>query len=170
FNTELFPRRTGLTFDAVGVATVAADHTISLLLNAQRAARLVEQHARDGSTPGFHEVLDALHDAMRPSPSTAHALDGAVRRAVQALYARRLMDLASDAAASTDVRAMATAALTRLTTLPSPELPGGDAGAAAAWTAHRTALEADIERFLKRPEATVTHPRPLPTPAGDPIG
>ncbi len=168
FNTELFPRRTGLTFDAVGVATVAADHTISLLLNAQRAARLVEQHARDGSTPGFHEVLDALHDAMRPSPSTAHALDGAVRRAVQALYARRLMDLASDAAASTDVRAMATAALTRLTTLPSPEL--SDGGAAAAWAAHKAALEADIERFLKRPEATVTHPRPLPTPAGDPIG
>src|SRR5690606_38405319 len=58
FNTELFPRRTGLTFDPVGAATVAADHTISLLLNAQRAARLVEQHARDGSTPGFPEVLD----------------------------------------------------------------------------------------------------------------
>jgi hypothetical protein len=168
FNTELFPRRTGLTFDAVGVASVAADHTISLLLNPQRAARLVEQHARDAAAPGFHEVLDALHEAVRPAPSTAHTLEGAVRRAVQALYARRLMDLASDASASADVRAMATAALTRLAAVPAPDVP--DAGAAAAWRAHKAALEADIERFLRRPEATVTPPRPLPAPPGDPIG
>lgn len=168
FNTELFPGRTGPTFDAVGVATLAADHTISLLLNAQRAARLIEHHARDARNPGFQSVLDALHDAVRPTAASAEGLDGAIRRAVQALHARRLMDLASDANASSDVRAMATAALRRLVTIPLPTL--ADAEAAAVWSAHAAALEADVERFLKRPEATVTHPRPLPTPPGDPIG
>jgi hypothetical protein len=63
---------------------------------------------------------------------------------------------------------MATAALVALkgVTAPTPD----EAGAAAAWRAHEAALGDDIDRFLTRPEATVTPPRPLPTPAGDPIG
>lgn len=168
FNTELFPRRTGLTFDPVGVATVAADHSISLLLNPERAARLVEQQARDPRTPGLHGVLDGLQRTVRPEPADASGLAGAVYRAVQALYARRLMDLATNAEAAADVRAMATAALVAMKgeAAPTP----ADAGAAAAWQAHQAALDDDIDRFLTRPEATVTPPRPLPTPAGDPIG
>ncbi|HEX8242510.1 MAG TPA: zinc-dependent metalloprotease, partial [Longimicrobium sp.] len=42
---ELFPRYTGLVFDAVSPAASAADMTFGLLLDPQRAARLVEQHA-----------------------------------------------------------------------------------------------------------------------------
>lgn len=168
FNTELFPRRTGLTFDPVGVATIAADLTISALLNAERAARLVEFHARDSRNPGLHEVLDGLDAAVRPVAATATRLDGAITRSLQALYARRLMDLASDATASSDVRALASHRLTVL-----KGVVGGSASVApddAAWRAHQVTLEADIDRFLARPEATVTPPRPLPTPAGDPIG
>jgi hypothetical protein len=168
FNTELFPRRTGLTFDPVGVATIAADLTISALLNAERAARLVEFHARDTRNPGLHEVLDGLDAAVRPAAATARALDGAIVRSLQALYARRLMDLAANATASSDVRALASHRLTGL-----KRIVGGSAIVAqddAAWQAHWATLEADIDRFLSRPEATVTPPRPLPTPAGDPIG
>lgn len=168
FNTELFPRRTGLTFDPVGTATIAADLTMSALLNAERAARLVEFHARDPRNPGLDEVLDGLDAAVRPVAATATALDGAIVRSLQALYVRRLMDLASDATATSDVRAMASHRLMVL-----KGLIGGSTSVArddAAWGAHHVALVADIDRFLSRPEATVTPPRPLPTPAGDPIG
>ena len=40
---ELFPRYTGSAFDAITPAVVAADHTVSQILQPSRAARLVEQ-------------------------------------------------------------------------------------------------------------------------------
>lgn len=164
FNTELFPRRTGLTFDPVGVATLAADLSISALLNPERAARLVEFHARDGRNPGFHEVLQQLHAAMRPTPATQDSLAGAVRRSVQALYARRLMELAVNPDAAPDVRAQATDSLRSITlwTMDAREIP--------AWQAHHRALQDEIDRFLARPDATAPAPKALPIPAGDPIG
>ena len=42
----------GLMFDVISPAVVAADLTISNLLEATRAARLVEQHALDPTLPG----------------------------------------------------------------------------------------------------------------------
>ena len=60
---ELFPRYTGLMFDVITPAVVAADLTISNLLEHARAARLVEQHALDPSLPGLDDVIDALVDA-----------------------------------------------------------------------------------------------------------
>jgi hypothetical protein len=164
FNTELFPRRTGLTFDPVGVATVAADLAIGALLNPERAARLVEFHARDARNPGFAEVLAALHEAMRPAPAAQDSLAGAVQRAVQSLYARRLMELAVDPAASSDVRAQATEGLRAVT------LWTMDVRTIPAWQAHQRTLQEEIERFLARPDTTHVPARPLPVPAGDPIG
>src|SRR5690606_30393705 len=57
---ELFPRYTGPVFDVITPAVVAAQHTVSNLLDSQRAARLVEQNALDPSLPGLEEVLDEL--------------------------------------------------------------------------------------------------------------
>ncbi len=162
FNTELFPKRTGPTFDAIGAATIAADLTISALLNGERAARLVELHARDARNPGLQDVFDGLASAVRSSAEPSDGLAGAIQRSVQALYVRRLMDLASDTTTSSDVRAQATAALRSVQRWAGPMSPG--------WEAHRAALDADIERFLSRPENPLTPPSPLPTPAGDPIG
>ena len=44
---EPFGRRTDPTFDPIGAAQIAADVTLTALLNAQRGARLIEQHGRD---------------------------------------------------------------------------------------------------------------------------
>lgn len=162
FNTELFPKRTGPTFDAVGAATIAADLTITALLNPERASRLVEFQARDARNPGLGDVFDGIAAALRPSAATAEGLTGAVQRSVQALYVRRLMELAADPATSSDVRALATGALRASDRWSTPTT--------SAWRAHRTALLADIERFLARPEPPIIQPRSLPTPAGDPIG
>ncbi|NJK84412.1 MAG: DUF5117 domain-containing protein, partial [Saprospiraceae bacterium] len=45
---ELFKIYTGNTFDPLAAAESAANHTLSMLLNKERLARVVEQHARDG--------------------------------------------------------------------------------------------------------------------------
>ena len=42
---ETFPSRAGLAFDALAPAEVAANHTLRLILQPDRAARLIEQHA-----------------------------------------------------------------------------------------------------------------------------
>lgn len=168
FNTELFPRRTGPTFDAMGVATVAADLAIVGLLNPERAARLMEFHARDSRNPSFMEVLTGLQDAVRPAPASAGSLDGAIRRALQSLLAERLMELAGDSRAASDVRALATRQLRQLKTLPL--MTSDRAETRAIWLAHKLALDADIDRFLSRPATTATPARSLPVPAGDPIG
>ncbi|MDQ2841465.1 MAG: zinc-dependent metalloprotease [Acidobacteriota bacterium] len=52
---ETFPNRTGVTFDPVAGEEAAADLTVGLLLNPQRAARLEEYHARNQENPGFEE-------------------------------------------------------------------------------------------------------------------
>jgi hypothetical protein len=66
---ELFPRYTGSTFDAVSPSVVAADHTLSQVLDPERAACLVEQKALDPSLPGLDDVLERLvHAPPRRRP------------------------------------------------------------------------------------------------------
>ena len=55
---ESLPAGTGVTFDPIAAAESAADLTLSLLFDRERAARLVEYHARAG-TPSLAEVIDA---------------------------------------------------------------------------------------------------------------
>lgn len=166
YNTEMFPRRTGLTFDPVSAATIAADMAISGLLNPERAARLVEFHARDARNPGLQEILVAIVERLR-APSSMESPAALVLRSAQALFARRLMDLASDESASSDVRALASRFVSGLLI----RLPRPDRGVSTpGWTAHFDTMKRDIERFLARPAGPFTPQRPLPVPAGDPIG
>ncbi len=57
---ELFRRFTGPTFDPLAAAETAADFTLGLLLDPQRAARLVDYNARDSKYPGQDEVLESI--------------------------------------------------------------------------------------------------------------
>ena len=65
---ELFPRTTGDGFDPLSPATVAADVTIGFVLELDRAARMVAQHAVDPSLPGLEEVIDRLTKAIFDAP------------------------------------------------------------------------------------------------------
>ena len=60
---NLFPGKTGLTFDALAAAETAAGLSLSILLHPERAARMVEYHARDTSVPGLVELIDKVLDA-----------------------------------------------------------------------------------------------------------
>lgn len=71
---ELLPQRTGVTFDALSAAQVAAHFTLQLLLNPQRASRLVEFHARDSSLPSLESIIDEIlmQTWYKPSPKDAY--------------------------------------------------------------------------------------------------
>lgn len=162
---ELFQKRTDPAFDPVAAAVVAADLAVSRLLEPRRAARLIQFHALDKSNPDFREVLEALLTRTWRDHTPRDEYQAAVERAVQSLVVTRLMDLAADDSASTQVRGVATEALRMLM--------DSDTGINVRDEAHRIHLRStreEIERFLSRPDAPRKRTPPPPTPPGDPIG
>lgn len=160
---ELFDRRTSLAFDPIGVATIAADGTISGLLQHERAARMIQQKALDPAMPGFDGVVRALIDQVWGSRSSED-YQQSVRRAVQSLLVRRLMDTAANTAATAQVRSIAEDALRSLRASLERTSTGGPLDGA-----HRRSTIGDITRFLDRPAGTWEPLEPLQIPAGSPI-
>ena len=160
---EYFARRTGLTFDPLAAAAIAADAAISGLLNPQRAARCIEFHAYDKANPDFSEVVERLVAQTWRSPRPANAAHAVVAETVQSRVVHHLMELAANADASAHVRATASQALRDLSGWLSVPLRASNA-------AHRNATIDDIKRFLNRPDATFKPAATLATPPGDPIG
>ncbi|MCA1619328.1 MAG: zinc-dependent metalloprotease [Acidobacteria bacterium] len=162
---ELFPKRTEPAFDPVAAAVVAADLAVSRLLERNRAARLQQFHALDRANPDFSDVVGALVTRTWRSPVPRDEYHAAIRRAVQSLVVTRLMDLAADADASTQARAVATDWLRTLLVSDTANAAGTDATAV-----HLRSTHEEIERFLARPDAPRRRTPPPPTPPGDPIG
>jgi hypothetical protein len=160
---ELFPRMTGGAFDPIAPAVVAADMTIGVILQADRAARLVAQKAVDSTLPGFEDVVDRLVTAVF-GVKTANSYEAQIKFAIERVLVGRLMTLA-DSAAMAQVRALATERLRTLSRRSENVVIPNRAD-----RAHRQLLESDIRRFLDRPFDAM---RPATTPAappGAPIG
>lgn len=162
--SELFTKRTSPIFDPVGAAEIAADLTISGLLQQDRAARTLDQNAADKASPGFRDVVAALIKATWGSPVSANAREAEIERGIESLVVTRLMELAADADARPQVRAIATNALRSLAASLNRTRSVGDAAA------HDRSTVEDIERFLSRPFEPTKRTPPLATPPGDPIG
>ena len=162
--SELFAKRTSPVFDPVGAAEIAADLVVSGLLEPSRAARMINQNARSRTSPHFSEAVDALIKAVWNSAAATNANEAAIQRAVQSLTVNRLMDLAANSNANSEVRAVATEALRSLAGSLKQTSLGGMAGA------HNRFTVDEIERFLARPAEPRKPTQPLPTPPGDPIG
>ena len=160
---ELFPRSTGDGFDPLSPATVASDVTIGFVLQLERAARMVAQHAVDPSLPGLEEVVDRLAKAVFDAP-VATPYEAEVRRAEERVFVDRVMWLATGSPNS-QVRAIASWKLSKLAARLKTDATGGESE-----QAQRTLLASDIQRFLDRPADPM---RILPAPAappGAPIG
>ena len=158
---ELFPRYTGIVFDAISPAVVAADQTLSFMLTPERSARLVEQKALDSSLPGLDDVLDRLSDATFKA-TTASPYEAEIKRAVERVVVERLMGLAAGARMP-QVRALANdrlQAIARASTAPSAD---------RSEAAHAALLAQDTQRFLNRPAGTSGPTLPV-IPPGAPIG
>jgi hypothetical protein len=169
---ELFPRYTGLMFDALTPAVTAADQVVSLLLAPDRAARLVEQKALDPTLPGLDDVIDALFNASFGA-TIRSPYEAEVKRVVERIVVDELMDLAGSSPMS-QVRAIATFKLQRrgidLGRVASAVAASGNGGDENE-IAQANLIVADINRFLTRPANPVATRFPAATaPPGAPIG
>lgn len=66
YDIEVFPTLGGPVFDLPGAATLAADLTLSQLVEPARLNRLVEQRRRDAGQLGVSEMLDTVFAALAP--------------------------------------------------------------------------------------------------------
>jgi len=156
---EALPAYTGLTFDPIAAAESAADLTLGSLFDSERAARLVEYHAR-ADTPSLVEVIDAALKVGRPkfqAPGGHHAIEDEVQAAVYARTVEALLTLAADPKGSVEVRAITYAKLEDLRRRSDPS------GPLDAYLIHR------IKQFQDDPEKFVVA-KPIAAPPGMPIG
>lgn len=161
---ELFTRSTGPSFDALAPAAAASAITIGTILQSERDARLVQQHARDAALPGLDAVADRLIAATFPTRA-AKGYEAEIRHAQQVIVVQKLIALARSSS-SPAVRGVAMLKLDQL---------AARSGAAAATAGHPEAAQAtliadSIRRFR---EAGADNAAALPepkTPPGPPLG
>ncbi len=160
---ESLPARTGLTFDPIAAAESAASITIAQILDPQRAARLVEFHARDANSPGLGEVIDELIKATwRLTPATIYAAE--LKRTVDQLALSQMIALANTDTASPQSRAIAAFKLEELKHWIEQRVWTGDSD-----QAHAFAAVTQINRFQQDPKQFPA-PKPVAVPPGQPIG
>lgn len=161
---ELFSKRTDPAFDPLAAATVAADIAITNLLEPHRAARLIQFHALNQDNPDLKDLIEKLINRTWGAQTTKDLYSEAIKRTVESLVVTRLIELASNAEASAQVRETASEALSELTIrLKQSNLSAMDG-------VHYKATIRQIERFLNRPDAVEQYTIPLPPPKGEPIG
>jgi len=161
---EHWKLRTSPVFDALAPAEAAAQQALRFLFAPERAARLIEQHARTPDSPGLDEVLGAIVAATwkaRRQPG----LRGEIGRVVDHIVLFDLMILSRNENASPQTRALATLELQNLKLW---------AAAAAAKTkepaehAHLAYAEQQIAELQRDPKQLVAPP--AAPPDGPPIG
>jgi Met-zincin/Domain of unknown function (DUF5117) len=160
---ESFAGHTGLTFDPGGAAEAAADLTLRLLFDPQRASRLVEYHARDAANPSLTQLIDAVFQTTWKAPRV-EGLEGQIQRATEMSTLEHLLALAANPSASSEARALARAETLVLRSWISAVPSGAPAERAvrAAALARINAFERDPEKFTPAPDVAV--------PPGQPIG
>ncbi len=162
---EIFKRRTGDAFDPLMAAENVADLVVRMLLNSDRAARLVEQSSRLELQPSLQQLIDALLKATWKSPrEDGFAAD--LQRVADHVVLERLIRLAANQGASPQVRAVAASKLDELNQWISSEL---DRSNDASQSAHLMRGSALITRFAEHPSEFEFYESPRP-PAGAPIG
>ncbi len=162
---ESFKAQTGVTFDPISAAESAANPVIELLLHPQRAARLVEYHARYDTLPSLEGVLEGLIEATwKKTYSNGYAAE--IGRVVDRLVLHHLLQLAADESVAGQVRAIALLEVNELEGWLKTQLRRSFK---TADKAHYTLGLADIQHFRKHPkEFKVMQPKKMPD--GSPIG
>jgi hypothetical protein len=162
---EMFKIHTSPAFDALAPAEAAAEQVLQFLFNPERAARLVEFHARDAANPGLDEVLDAVVNATWKVPHGA-GYHAEIANVVDDVALYDLMALAGNDHASGEVRAIAWLKLRKLKDWLNDSARRSQAVADAA---HASFASREIELFEKDPKH-IDLPAPAEPPDGPPIG
>ena len=163
---ERFPRTTGLLLDPIAMASIAADMTISGLLNPQRASRL--ENRDDGQGVNFLVVLYELSKTVFPDQPAANSALRRLQRAVQVVLVDRLIELANNSKAASSVRALSEEYLlffqASTKTLADANIED------AVSHSHNMAIQRRIHAFLERQDREPARAPALKLPPGSPIG
>lgn len=101
---ETFPKRTGMSFDPLAAAEALTHFQLSFLFNAERANRLVQLKAMNG-TPGWDDVLDAIINATwKAAPEKGLARE--VQKQTQQMVLTWLLALSKNEQANYSVQAI----------------------------------------------------------------
>ncbi len=146
-------------------AEVLAGMTIDLLLNPQRAARLVYQHDFDSGAPGLTETLIAATTRLWKTPVAADDRDAELQRAVQQVWVDALLEASSGSTHGPAVRSRTIVALSELAKWIS-ENPGND----HETRAHRAFVGREIDQFLTHGRTADRSQVRAVIPPGSPIG
>ncbi|MEM1319332.1 MAG: zinc-dependent metalloprotease [Bacteroidota bacterium] len=162
---ESFDTRTGLPFDPLTAAEAAVQTTVHLLFHSERAARLVEQHARDPRMPGLHGLIDQTLNITWKIDRRA-GMEAELGRMVGRMVLDHLLKLAADQRTSGQARAIA---LLKVGELEAWLRENVGTTVDVLMKAHYHAALEDIGRFREEPKAWVPHKRTR-LPDGSPIG
>ncbi|MEX0722810.1 MAG: zinc-dependent metalloprotease [Gracilimonas sp.] len=156
YSRELFNGNTGPALDALGIAETAADLPVSLILNADRANRLVEYAAREGNL-SLENVIDRLISASW-NRNTNNGYNGTIQRVVNHVVLKNMIELAGSGNANPVTKAIMHK---KLTDLQSDLNSRNDSD--SQYAAHL------IAQFFTNPEEFEADDAPGPPP-GSPIG
>jgi len=162
---ENFQKKTGLTFDPLSAAESASDLALRLLLNPERAARIVEYASRNTTLPALDYILKELvNSTWKQTFDMPYYAE--INRVVSKQLLYRMLELAENSATSSQARAIT------LSEIYAPE----------QWLQSRYTKEKNtdqkahflfaletIRKFKERPEVFRSNDTP-PLPMGSPIG
>ena len=154
---ESFKSNTNVAFDALGAVATASDMTLRVLLNPERANRLVEQHAISKNNLGFDDVLVQLIDHCFKIKTSSNYKEE-VSHTIQYTVLQNLFNVISSTKSITQVKAIANKNLEDLISLLNSDK-----------STFNMQLLREINEFRKHPENFKTFKAPN-IPDGSPIG
>jgi hypothetical protein len=174
---ELFPSHTGGHFDPLSAAGSSAEHTLRLILNPERLARVVEQSARTGSDHGQFDlnylltflVGEIFFHKEAATAEMTQPMEQEIARSVQKLLVRRMMELAASPQTTAPVQALLFLKLDELDTWFQQELSRSERRVDEGQKAHYTWLLRQLSLFKTHPSEFRLPPAPG-IPPGQPIG
>jgi hypothetical protein len=162
---ESFTSNTGITFDPVSAAQGSAKHTIALILNAQRLARLAQQHVMNKDILSVGDVFNQLINAtVKQEAQTGMSL--LVQQRVNQEVIEHLLTLWHNKSLVTEVRAEVYMALLNLEEWLDDN---NDARKYKGLWAQFNLFERQIEHSLKQGEL-ISPNSSIAMPPGSPIG
>ncbi|MEJ2616620.1 MAG: zinc-dependent metalloprotease, partial [Ignavibacteriaceae bacterium] len=162
---ENFVSNTGLTFDPLSAAASASELTIRLILEPQRAARLIEYNARNNACPSLSEVIDKLISASILSQQKDKN-DEEIQEVVDNVVLDHLISLANSKEDLTQVNAIA---LFKLKNLKNHLITKIKLIKDESVISHYEYLISKINNFEKNPDIIKESKVPV-VPEGQPIG
>ncbi|MBL4602127.1 MAG: zinc-dependent metalloprotease [Emcibacteraceae bacterium] len=164
---ESFPRDTGASFDALALVEAHANHTLGLLFNKERLARINDFNVRDNGQISLDRYIVKIAQKTMLAPRiTDNPLKAAVHRRVGHVFVHYMMMTASDNGASPEVQAMVASHLNGLKTILEDRIANDEM--IREYKAHYQAQARRIGLFLSgdyKPKSSDL----APIPPGEPI-